>query len=455
MKLGKWFALSAAALSVTLLAGCGSSSSSGSNGKTVVKVSWRDTGKGDPTYRVYTKSWINSFEKKHPKIKIELQPINSSESDYYSKSDLAMKSADTTPDIVAEDTFILPADAKAGYLTDLGKYVSKWDQWNQYLPSMKKGTQGADGKQYAVPGTTDSRGLWSNKALLKKAGLPENWHPQNWDDILSAAKKIKSVSGSDTIPMTMSASTTNGESVAMQTFEMLLYGTGETLYNDKTDKWNVDSQGIKDSLEFVNTVFNKDKTGPSLSVAMNSNYGSTIFQDKFPKGQVGIALDGVWDAANWTKDGAAPISNLTSKVGYTLMPTQKKTAQGSVTMSGGWAWSIPAKSKNKAAAWTVLKAMNTEKLSVKRAVQEGNLTPRKDAAKDPEYLKKPYIDTATKALKNAYFRPKSSLYPKISVLIQKSVEDVASGQKTPSQAAAKYAKDVKGIVGAKHTETQQ
>lgn len=453
MKIGKWIALSTAALSVTLLAACGNSSSKDSSGKTTVKVAWRYTGKSDPTPRVYTKTWIKSFEKKHPNIKIKLEPINASESDYYSKSDLAMKSADTTPDIVAEDTFILAADAKAGYLSDLSNKVTKWSDWDQYLTSMKKGTQGSDGKQYAVPGTTDSRGLWYDKALMKKAGYPANWTPKNWDDILTAAKKIKQVAP-DSIPFTMSASTTNGESVSMQTFEMLLYGTGESLYNEKTDKWNVNSAGIKDSLSFVNTVFNKDKTGPSLSVAMNSNYGSTIFQDKIPKGQVGIAMDGVWDAANWTADGAAPISNLTSKIGYTLMPTQKTTKQGFVTMSGGWAWSIPAKSKNQKAAWTVLKAMNTEKLAVKRAVQEGNLTPRKDAAKDPEYLKKPYIDTATKALTNAYFRPKSDLYPKVSVLIQKAVEDVASGQQTPTQAATKYATDVKGIVGAKHTETQ-
>lgn len=453
MKFGKIVAASATLLSLTLLAACGNSSSSSDSNKTTVKVAWRYTGKADPTYRVYTKTWIKSFEKKHPNIQIKLEPINASESDYYSKSDLAMKSSDTTPDIVAEDTFILAADAKAGYLSDLSNKVTKWGDWNQYLTSMKKGTQGADGKQYAVPGTTDSRGLWFDKALLKKAGISTDWQPSSWSDITSAAKKIKAASP-DSIPLTMSASTTNGESVAMQTFEMLLYGTGETLYNEKTDKWNINSQGIKDSLSFVNTVFNKDKTGPSLSVAMNSNYGSTIFQDKFPKGEVGIAMDGVWDAANWTKDGAAPISNLTSKVGYTLMPTQKKSSEGFVTMSGGWAWSIPAKSKHQAAAWTVLKAMNTEKLAVKRAVQEGNLTPRKDAAKDPEYLKKPYINTATKALKNAYFRPKSDLYPKVSVLIQKAVEDVASGQQTPSQAATKYATDVKGIVGAKHTETQ-
>ncbi|KRL43043.1 extracellular solute-binding protein [Lacticaseibacillus manihotivorans] len=453
MKLRKWATVGATALAALVLAACGSSSTKDSK-TTTVKVAWRSLGKGDSMYRVYSKAWISSFEKKHPDIKIELQPISATEGDYFSKLDLAMKSADTTPDIVNEDTFILPADAKAGYLTDLGPYVKNWSDWKNFTAALKKGSQGSDGKQYGIPGTTDARGLWTNLSVTKKAGLSSTWAPKNWDDILSAAKKIKKADSSS-IPFAMGVSTTNGESVAMQTFEMLLYGTGETLYNESSKKWNINSQGILDSLNFVNSIYNKDKTGPSLSIAMNSNYGSTIFQDKFPKGQVGMALDGSWNTGNWTKDGVAPISNMTKKLAFNLMPTQNGTKPGYVTMAGGWTWAVPAKSKNRKAAITVLKAMNTKKLAVKRAVQEGTLTVRDDAAKDPEYLKKPFIKEASVALKNAYFRPKNDLYPKVSVAIQKMVEDVATAQKTPQQAAAKYATDVKGIVGAGNTETQK
>lgn len=339
-------------------------------------------------------------------------------------------------------------------MTDLGPYVKNWSDWKNFTAALKKGSQGSDGKQYGIPGTTDARGIWTNLAVTKKAGLSSTWTPKNWDDILSASKKIKK-SDPNAIPFAMGVSTTNGESVAMQTFEMLLYGTGETLYNESTKKWNINSQGILDSLNFVNTIYNKDKTGPSLSVAMNSNYGSTIMQDKFPKNQAGMVLDGSWASGNWTADGNTPVANMASKFAFNLMPTQKGTEPGYLTMAGGWTWSIPAKSKNRKAAMTVLKAMNTKKLAVKRAVQEGTLTVRDDAAKDPAYLKKPFIKEASVALKNAYFRPKNDLYPKVSVAIQKMVEDVASAQKTPQQAAAKYASDVKGIVGAKNTETQK
>lgn len=454
MKLSKWALALGIFTSVALLAGCGSGSSNSSDGVTTVKVAWWATGKGDSMYRIYSKKWIADFEKKNPKIKISLQPINASEGDYFSKLDLAMKSADTTPDIVNEDTFILPADAKAGYLEPLDSYVAKWSDWDKFTAALKKGSQGSDGKQYGIPGTTDARGIWTDLVVTKKAGLAADWAPKSWADILTAAKKIKQTQP-NVIPFAMGVSTTNGESVSMQTFEQLLYGTGETLYNEKTKKWNVNSKGILATLNFINQIYNKDKTGPSLSVVMSSNYGSTIFQDRIPKNQVGMAMDGIWNTGNWSKDGAAPIANMTKVLAFNLMPTEKGQKPGYVTMAGGWSWALPKNSKNKKAAWTVMKAMNTKQLAVTRALQEGTLTVRDDAAKDPEYLKKPFIKEATQALQNAHFRPKNDLYPKVSIAIQQMVESVAAGRKSPSDAAAKYATDVKGIVGDSNTDTQK
>ncbi|WP_353949081.1 extracellular solute-binding protein [Sporolactobacillus sp. Y61] len=455
MKLKKWLLLVGAAASIFLLSSCGSSSSSNDSGDTTtIKIAWRALGKNDSMYRIYNKKWIADFEKENPNIKISLQPINATEGDYFSKLDLAMKSAETTPDIVNEDTFILPADAKAGYLQPLDAYLSEWPDWKNFTDSLKKGSQGSDGKQYGIPGTTDARGVWTNLNVTKKAGLSTNWKPKTWQDLIDAAKKIKNAEP-NVIPFAMGVSTTNGESVSMQTFEQLLYGTGETLYNEKTKKWNVDSKGILASLNFINQIYNKDKTGPSLSVAMNSNYGSTIFQDKIPKNQVGLAMDGIWNTGNWSKGGAAPMPNMAKVLAFNLMPTQNGEKPGFVTMAGGWSWAIPKNSQHKDAAFEVLKAMNTKELAVQRALQEGTLTVRDDAAKDPEYLKKPFIKEATEALKNAYFRPKNDLYPKVSIAIQQMVESVATEQKSPNEAAAKYASDVKGIVGAENTETQK
>ena len=57
----------------------------------------------------------------------------------------------TCPDLVCEDTFQLPNDVSAGYLTKLDDYVKDYEDWNtSYYESMKKGVTGADGSVYGM-----------------------------------------------------------------------------------------------------------------------------------------------------------------------------------------------------------------------------------------------------------------------------------------------------------------
>ncbi len=434
-----------------LLVGCGGGSKESDKAKkdsdvTEIKITWRNTGEHDKMNKFLTEEFIPKFEKENPDIKVVPSSITASEGDYFSKVALSMQSESTAPDVVAEDTFMLNSDANAGYLTPLDDYVSEWDEWDNYTENLKSGVMGQDGKLYAIPGTSDSRGLWYNKNVFKKAGLPEDWQPSNWEEIIEAAEKIKK-NVPDVVPFAMGVAKANGESVSMQTFEMLLYGTKDTLFDTETRKWHVASEGIIDSLKFIDDIYNQKKLGPSLSIAMNSNYGSVMFQDKFPNDQAGIILDGFWSSGNWTETGATPVDNMTERFGFAAMPTQHGEEPKTTTMSGGWAWSIPAKAKNKEASWRVLQALGGKEEQAKRAIAEGNLTVRDDSATMKEYIEQPFIKEATDFLKNAHFRPADDKYPNVSIEIQSMVEAVATGSKTPEEAAKDYETNVTRIVG--------
>lgn len=434
------------------LAACGSAGENGSNDisneddKTEIKITWRDTGEHDKLRKFLQDEFIPNFEKENEDIKIVLSPITASEGDYFSKVALSMQSESTAPDVIAEDSFMLNSDANAGYLTPLDDYVNDWEEWSQYTENLKAGSIGQDGKLYAIPGTSDSRGLWYNKNVFQKAGLPTEWQPKNWEEILEAAEKIKQTQP-DVIPFGMSVAKANGESVSMQTFEMLLYGTQDTLFDTDTRKWNVNTPGILSSLEFIDEVYNKRKLGPSLSIAINSNYGSVMMQDKFPNDQAGIILDGFWNTGNWSADGVTPVENMTERFGFAAMPTENGEEPGSTTMSGGWTWAIPAKAKNKDLSWKVLQGLGGKVEQAQRAIAEGNLTVRDDSATLPEYVELPFIKEATSFLQNAHFRPADDKYPNVSVEIQNMVESVATGTKSPDEAAKDYAKNVTRIVG--------
>jgi multiple sugar transport system substrate-binding protein len=102
-----------------------------------------------------------------------------------------MRSASTAPDIVREDSFLVGSDATAGYLQPLNKYLASWPEYKQqWFPKMQSITT-FNGQNYGVMNGTDDRLIWYNKHVFKKAGLPLNWQPHSWADILSAARAIK------------------------------------------------------------------------------------------------------------------------------------------------------------------------------------------------------------------------------------------------------------------------
>jgi len=64
---------------------------------------------GPPPYwdQLWWQKTSQLISKQDPNITIKLEPIIASEGDYYTKIDLALRSASTTPDIVREDSFLV------------------------------------------------------------------------------------------------------------------------------------------------------------------------------------------------------------------------------------------------------------------------------------------------------------------------------------------------------------
>ncbi|WP_369596739.1 ABC transporter substrate-binding protein [Tuberibacillus sp. Marseille-P3662] len=395
--------------------------------------------------------WLNheiipEFEKAHPDVNVNLAPLEVSEGDYFAKIALLLKSKNTAPDIVTEDTFMINSDASAGYLEPLDDRVKNWSEWDKYIEKIKKGVIAQDGKVYGVPYNTDSRGLWYNKELFEQAGLPVPWEPKNWDDILQAATTIKETFGDDVVPLWMNSGKATGEATSMQTFEMLLYGTGDPLYDQASQKWIVKSDGILNTFKFIDTVY-ENGLGPSLSKVLNGQGGTVAYQQLMPQGKLAIGLDGIWQTGNWHEDGPAPWPEAFDALGYAPMPTEKGQEPGTTSMSGGWALSIPKNSNSKDLAWEFIKMASSQEHNLSLLLKERSLTPRKDVAKESDYKDMPMFEKATEFLKTTHFRPAVAKYPNVSTTIQSLVEDVVTDKLTPQEAAKQYKKNVTDIVG--------
>jgi multiple sugar transport system substrate-binding protein len=433
--------LAVAGLVITACSGGG-----GSSGDTsTVTVTYQQFG-GSHVQEQFLTGVKAEFEKANPGVTINLQPITASENDYYTKLQLQMRTPKTSPDVVYEDTFLINSDIEAGYLRPLDEQLSSWSEWNQFTDTAKGAARALDGKTYGVPDGTDTRAIWFNKEIFAKAGLPADWQPKTWDDLLTAARTIKA-KVPDVIPFNIYAGKGLGEATSMQGFEMLLYGTGATLYDNNAKKWVIGSKGFTDSLQFLKTVYD-EKLGPTPQQVLDPNWNNNVSQQLIPKGQVAISVDGSWVSHNWLPGDANPWPQWNTVMGNAAMPTQEGQAPGKVSMSGGWTWAIPQNAGNPDKAWEFIKLVSDREHHLKWDIDNVQIPVRPDVSGDPTYTAaNPTNEFFSSLVPITTYRPAYALYPRVSNEIQVATESVITGTADVATAARTFDDQVKSIAG--------
>lgn len=392
------------------------------------------------------------FEKANPGVTVKLQPIKANDDDYKTKVQLSQRSAETAPDVFYEDSYNIQADASAGYLLKLDKYLAKWADWPQFSDAAKAAGAGADGT-YAVPLGVDTRVIWYNKPLLQKAGITVPWQPTSWQDVLDVAAKVKATSP-DVIPFNMYIGQGMGEGAATSTILPLLYGTGDKFYDTASGKWIVGSQGAIDTLTFLQQLYKKGYT-TTPAEALDGNIWQVILGTDFPKGKIAGTVEGSYLPSFWQAGGSYAWPDYSKDLGVALWPTQDGGGAKFVSVSGGWTLAVGAKSKNPQLAFDFLAMALNKENSLSYAKQNSQIAVRADVASDPSYLAaNPFVGDVTKSVEFTHFRPSNADYPAVSVAFQKATEDVVVKGMSPADAAAAYDKAVIGIVGESNTIKQ-
>ncbi|GAA0507350.1 sugar ABC transporter substrate-binding protein [Saccharopolyspora subtropica] len=387
------------------------------------------------------------YEQAHPGKTVKLDPVVAPESEYLSKLQLRMRSPSTAPDVLYEDSFTINSDVEAGYLEPLDERLAQWPGWDQYIDTTKQAGRAQNGRIYGVPLDTDTRGLWYNRQLFAEVGLPTEWKPRTWDDILAAARQIRQ-RRPDVIAMDLPLGKAEGESVSMQTVEMLLYGTETgTLYDEQQKKWIAPSRGFADAMGFLSTLLAEGLTQSKAQIA-DAQYDKKLRDDLTREGRVGIRLDGSFASGNWINAGW---QDWARTMAATPMPTQHGQAPGTVTLSGGWTLAISSSSHKKDDAFEFITQAMAKDNVVEYAAASGNLPARADAAADPRVIEaNPLNPFWIGLLANTHYRPALPEYPKVSEEIQKAVLEVVAGR-PPGEVAETWAQQVSRIVQPANT----
>jgi len=269
-------------------------------------------------------------------VTLKFQPSGVDDEQYKAKMALDLKSK-SGADVIALDGIWVGEFADAGYIKPLadvvGPNVTSWDGWAQ-IPKAVQANASYNDKVYGVPGGTDGRVLYYNKKLFQQAGLPADWKPASWQEILDAGAKLKAVSG--VIPIQINAGTAMGEATTMQGALDLLVGTGAEIYQD--GKWQGNTQNTRDVLGFYKQLLDQGLMDKNIQQAAKGRDESFA---AFAANKIGILLEGdyFWRSVINPDKGSAPMATRDADVGYAEIPAKAKGAgvsgQDLVSMSGG------------------------------------------------------------------------------------------------------------------------
>ena len=392
-----------------------------------------------------------AFEASHPGIDVKLEAISSSSRDYYTKVSLMNQSPSTAPDIIYEDGFYVTADAAAGFLAPLGDRLESWDEWSKFSKTaIQNGTSFIDGEVYSIPLGTDTQAIWYNKDVLEAVGLPREWQPSSWQDILDAASAVKS-SMPDVQPLNLYVTKAAGEAATMRGFMNIVSGTpggmAATLYDPQDGKWVTGSKGFQDALAFLKTAYDEGYLANDTNL-QDGQWQNTLVELRVPESKVAMWIDGSWIWSRWGEQGTAPWSDWSETLGMAKIPTQNGGDKGFTSMSGGWTIAMSPATDDADAAFDFLTTVANYENSLKYSVLAGSIGVRDDVNSDAGYLEaNPTAEFFSSLVEYTNFRPGLEIYPQVSSLIQETMESVTVGGASVEDAAARYDSQLTRLAG--------
>ncbi|MGQ9629853.1 MAG: extracellular solute-binding protein [bacterium] len=295
--------------------------------------------------------WVatyRDYEKQNPDVKIK-EALVSQEWASTAEKFLAAVAAGIAPDASIQNSHEFLHFASQGVFYDITPFVQK-DQMKaaDWFPPQWNGTFFA-GKQFALPGITDTRVLYWNKKLFKEAGLDPEKPPETGRDLEAfSAKLIKKDSAGKIVQYgyipTIQIGMPGAGNAAMWVW---LTSTGGEFANSTGTKYTVNNPRFVEGLEWVVNFYDKYCGGAEATSAFLQGAAGAA-QDPFLTQRLAMKIDGDW--GYWNIASLPDLDIGTAPVPIPDMPGAKRT-----TFSCGSMYAIPSNSKYPEEAWAFIK----------------------------------------------------------------------------------------------------
>jgi multiple sugar transport system substrate-binding protein len=321
-------------------------------------------------------SLAKQWAKLYPNIKLNLEGVGGTDVDLMNKAAIEFRSKSTTPDVIQLPTTYVGEYAASDYLLPLNSYLSG-SAAPSFWTGMPKGVQDmseVDGQIYAVNAGNNDTGLLYNKAMLEKAGIKMPWQPKTWQDILSAAQAVKKADPG-VWPLWVAAGVEAGPTNVLQGIGNLIDGsTTPSMFDAKTNKWIVDSPGLRATLQFYKTMFQDGLDAPTSQLFRTDSVGQPPIL--MAQKKVAIAIGSNWYPGTWVAGGSSVTwTSAPTQAGVAPFPTENGQAPGAASTIGGWAFAISKSSPHPQAAWDLIELAESSHNQLDTAVWSGFVPP--------------------------------------------------------------------------------
>jgi len=283
------------------------------------------------------------------------------------------------PDVIESVLEGMIAYQKAGLLEPMDGYFDKWADKDQFVPNTIQALT-IGGKLYGVPYNTNVRVLLYRKDLFQKYGLNP---PKTWDELLQSGATISAKeSGVAGIGLT----TKNGSVRTFQEFISWFFqvngGENPVKYDDAAKKWvmNTSPEKLAQVFKLYYDIFFGSDPGAANLNTRGNDYQAT--DTDYVSGKTAMVPMGPWIYQN-RLSGEVARKILEENTGVAPLPLPPGGKQA--TYMEVKPVSINAKSKEKDAAWDVVKALTSKQFVALENHLEGVNPPRKDVAELPDF----------------------------------------------------------------------
>jgi multiple sugar transport system substrate-binding protein len=369
------------------------------------------------------KSMTAAFEKANPAIKVNLEFVP-----YESLRDKTIAAqASGGYDVVLFDT-IWPAEyATNGFLTDVSSRINKADIAKVFPGAWT--TVQYKGAYYGLPWILDTKYLFYNTEILKKAGIAAP--PRTYQELMTQSETIKK-KGLVKYPLVSSWSQAEAL-VADYTMYLAAFG-GRFL--DAKDQPAFQTGGGLKALEWM-----VDSVKRGVSNPNSKEYLEEDVRRVFSSGQAAFALNWTY-MYNLAQDKKE--SKVVGKVG--IVPAPGAPGGGKVSaVNGSMGLGIASGSQHPDEAWKFISAITSQGVQNKYA--KLSLPIWKSSYTDPAVTKgqEAVVRAAQTSIGAMYPRPTVARYAEFSTILQKALQEALLGKLTPKAALETAAKQAAAL----------